>query len=401
MIFAFALSATLLLCCNQRSSETMSVLRHADDIIEDLPDSAYAMLQRIDATTLAGGKEQAYYSLLMSMAIDKQYIDLTADSVIAPAAKYYKRHGSNDDKMRTAYYHARILENAGDEEGAMQLLVDNLKLARKSQYHLFKGRYYIKIAELYNNYYDFEHAYDYAKDAKNEYRLSGRVKNYVTGLLMTSNYLQQLKNYRAAEAELDTVKMYWSQINDHRKGAYYRQRINIERLFKGNSGALFRDNCLNDSISQIEIPYLSICDSYLDDGLIKEAEDALHDYAQFNKNIADRVGYYYRLSELYLAKEDYKQAFFAEREYRILGGNSDLHIINSDTRFIEERHDLDVVINRDNFAPCHIGYIPVPRHLLYNKTFQGKAQTYRGVIQPTGPGEDRTGKHHLSKVSIR
>ena len=87
----------------------MSALRHADSIIEDHPDSAYAMLQRIDATTLAGGKEQAYYSLLMSMAIDKQYIDLTADSVIAPAAKYYRHHGSNDDKMRTAYYHARIL----------------------------------------------------------------------------------------------------------------------------------------------------------------------------------------------------------------------------------------------------------------------------------------------------
>ena len=140
-LFILALVFALLLSCNQRGSETMSALRHADDIIEDMPDSAYHLLKNFNVQALSTSEEKAYYSLLMSMAIDKQYIDLTADSVIAPAAKYYRHHGSNDDKMRTAYYHARILENAGDEEGAMKLLVDNLKLARKSQYHLFKGRY--------------------------------------------------------------------------------------------------------------------------------------------------------------------------------------------------------------------------------------------------------------------
>lgn len=47
----------------------MSALRHADSIIEDHPDSAYAMLQRINATTLTGNKEQAYYSLLIYVTV--------------------------------------------------------------------------------------------------------------------------------------------------------------------------------------------------------------------------------------------------------------------------------------------------------------------------------------------
>ena len=338
-VFILGLASAMLLCCNQRGSETMSALRHADDIIEDLPDSAYAMLQRIDATTLAGGKEQAYYSLLMSMAIDKQYIDLTADSVIAPAAKYYRHHGSNDDKMRTAYYHARILENAGDEEGAMKLLVDNLKLARKSQYHLFKGRYYIKIAVLYNNNYDFEHAYNYAKEAKDEYHLSGRVKNYVTGLLTTSTYLQQLKNYRAAEAELDTVKMYWNQINDHRKGEYYRQRINIDILFKGGTGASFREECIKEGLKEDEIPYIAISDSYLQEGMVDDADYALKTYANLHQEKVNTQFFQYQLSIISLAKEDYTSAFKAEKSYRAIGEHDQLRIINSDTRFIEERHE--------------------------------------------------------------
>lgn len=325
----------------------MQVLTHADSLMEDYPDSAYAIISALGSDRFDTDEEEAYYSLLMSMAMDKQNIALSTDSIIAPASRYYRHHGSNDDRMRTAYYHARVLENSGDEKGAMKMLVDNLKLVKKSGYHLFKGRFYLKIARLYSNNYDFEPAYRYAREAKDEYRRSGRVKNYVTGLLATSTFLQQLKDFRAAEAELDTVRLYWASIDDHSKGEYYRQRINIERLFKDNSGSAFRDECLKENLAPEEVPYLTISFSFLDDGNAEEAEKALVLCSRYNPEYVQTQVFQYQLASLHIEKGDYERALKAERAYRILGRNKDMNIINSEVRLVEERHESRVSKNRD------------------------------------------------------
>ena len=61
-------------------------------------------------------KQKAKYALLYSMALDKNYIDLQSDSIIAPAIKYYERHGSHEERFLCYYYRARIYETAGDKE---------------------------------------------------------------------------------------------------------------------------------------------------------------------------------------------------------------------------------------------------------------------------------------------
>jgi len=44
---------------------------------------------------------EAKYALLLSQALDKNYIDLQSDSIIAPAVRYYENHGTPDERLKT------------------------------------------------------------------------------------------------------------------------------------------------------------------------------------------------------------------------------------------------------------------------------------------------------------
>ena len=69
--------------------------------METHPDSALALLKTIDQSSIIGKESKAKYSLLMSMALDKNYIDTTTFDIIQPAIDYYLSKGNADEKLRT------------------------------------------------------------------------------------------------------------------------------------------------------------------------------------------------------------------------------------------------------------------------------------------------------------
>lgn len=105
--------------CNKRSS-AWRVLDTAEQIMEIHPDSALSLLSEIDKETLGGNEECARYALLMSMALDKNYIDTTSFDILQPAIDYYLENGSPDERLRTLYYQGRIFMNKSDYDMAMQ-----------------------------------------------------------------------------------------------------------------------------------------------------------------------------------------------------------------------------------------------------------------------------------------
>ena len=50
---------------------------------------AFRVLEGIDKSELTSKELEAKYALLLSQALDKNYIDLQSDSIIAPAVRYY------------------------------------------------------------------------------------------------------------------------------------------------------------------------------------------------------------------------------------------------------------------------------------------------------------------------
>lgn len=79
-------------------------LNDIDSYIMERPDSALAVLESINRNDLSTARNKAHHALLYAMALDKNYIDVTEDSIAMVATEYYKKHGPRRNYARSLYY---------------------------------------------------------------------------------------------------------------------------------------------------------------------------------------------------------------------------------------------------------------------------------------------------------
>ena len=123
--------------------------------MESRPDSALAILEGINTSDLVRKKDKAAFALSMSMALDKNYIDVTDDSLISRAVSYYGRKGSPDQKLKSCYYMGVIASNRQDDESAMEWYVKAEDNVARCRDNAAVGRLYKAKMVLYQNSYDF------------------------------------------------------------------------------------------------------------------------------------------------------------------------------------------------------------------------------------------------------
>ncbi len=128
-IKAFLIGIILCLTSCTNSSKHGETLMQVESFIHERPDSALAILQGIDTTTLKNKEEKAKHALLLSMALDKNVIDRTDFEVLQPAIDYYQNHGTATNKLRTLYYEGRIYTNKKDFLWLMHIV--RLMITRK------------------------------------------------------------------------------------------------------------------------------------------------------------------------------------------------------------------------------------------------------------------------------
>ena len=80
--------------CGHKSKAWNNYDGHGKGLMNSRPDSALTVLSSIEKTSLGDDKEKARYALLMSMALDKNYIDTTSFDVLQPAIDYYLEKGT-------------------------------------------------------------------------------------------------------------------------------------------------------------------------------------------------------------------------------------------------------------------------------------------------------------------
>lgn len=119
LLFMLAVLVSTFFSCNRNSAVDDS-LNEAENVMVEYPDSALSILKGIDKSLLKSKAEQARYALLMSMALDKNYIDTTTLDILQPAIDYFLKNGTADEKMKTYYYQGRIYQNRKENDSAMQ-----------------------------------------------------------------------------------------------------------------------------------------------------------------------------------------------------------------------------------------------------------------------------------------
>jgi tetratricopeptide (TPR) repeat protein len=68
------------------------------------PDSALAVLESIDRVDLNTARTKAHHALLHAMALDKNFIDVSDDSIAQVAVDYFSKHGPQKYHARSLYY---------------------------------------------------------------------------------------------------------------------------------------------------------------------------------------------------------------------------------------------------------------------------------------------------------
>lgn len=79
-------------------------LMDVETYIAERPDSALAVIEAMDTTDLTTKGLRAHHALLHAMALDKNYIDVTDDSLALKAVNYYQKRGPRKNYARALYY---------------------------------------------------------------------------------------------------------------------------------------------------------------------------------------------------------------------------------------------------------------------------------------------------------
>ena len=104
----FLLLCTTFFSCRD-GGKSESILRTADSLMEEHPDSALYILRRDSLEICRSGKDyRLWYALSRTEADDKCYILHVSDSTMRAAANYYNSHGSDLQRVRANYLLGRV-----------------------------------------------------------------------------------------------------------------------------------------------------------------------------------------------------------------------------------------------------------------------------------------------------
>lgn len=132
------------------------------DVASD-PDKALSVLMSMDASQLHSRREQADYALFLSMALDKNYIDISSDTLIAPAVRFYQHHRPKRNQMLTAYYQGRVCFNMGNVHDAVYAFERAAEMAGELRDDFYLGLIYRNFSMLYEYSYDTDMTVSYIR----------------------------------------------------------------------------------------------------------------------------------------------------------------------------------------------------------------------------------------------
>lgn len=331
-------AAVVLLSCSKADLETERTLEDVASFIEERPDSALTILDTMDSFSLTTSALKARHSLLLAMARDKNYIDDTTDSIIAPAVSWYRRHGSADEKLLMNYYRGRIAMNAGDYETAMRWFADGSRFSEKARNKVWSGRLCNAKFQVYQHLFDSSSAIDAALRSADYYAAAGELSRYYDAINNVACVYEQLLDTANALHYLGILRDNWDELDESQHSCYYAGMLSISSDKKP-----VLEQYLCDVNDEQVIYWVIVAKSYFEIGNYEQASRALKmaekyvgtqglDYKWVNALVQEATGEYHSAAKSY-------------REFIGANGNNNIDIFESDTKFVEERIATNRTIN--------------------------------------------------------
>lgn len=196
-IFAPLLLAFTLFACNKHT-ETEALLLKAEQQMDEHPDSALILLQKLDTKQLTSADEKALYALLYSQALYKNYIDVTDDSLINIAVRHYDNKDDVRHKFLAHYYKGCVHYNAKDYTKAILSFSKAELLLEDLHDDYYSGLLFQNLGYLYFRYYDYPKSLSYHKQAIDCYTRANKQTHRLYELLKLANIYWNLKDWNNA-----------------------------------------------------------------------------------------------------------------------------------------------------------------------------------------------------------
>lgn len=347
-------TSVVFLSCND--NQIGSALTSAEISMNDNPESSLEILESIDKDLLSTRKQKAKFALLYSMALDKNYIDIKTDSIIAPAVMYYENHGAKEERFLCNYYHARIYENCGDKENALLCAikaesVDTSKVSSQSKYLLYalKGRIYQQEWRFHESIEAYILACRYSL-------LSNKFRHY-------AYYCLELSHAYLSESD-SLNSMIW--VNNAEN---YIDYFTIAEVHKYKAMVLLNmfdlgvkpEKCLEYAEKYIEeypahrlTNWHIVARAYLNAGDPNKAYEMIQKYVE---NTNSLTPYYGILAEILEQLKDYQGALNAQKTFAELVKERDVARHLSDIKVLEERFEGDLVQSHQRHLISYISGI--------------------------------------------
>lgn len=199
LFYLFVLS---LAACHPSGSK-MKELKMANSMMEEHPDTALYILQRIPEPGKMHNEEYATYCLLRTQAEDKNGVVHTSDKMISVALDYFRNHDKPILKAKSYYYYARVKEDLNQPSLAEESYLKALSVLEKTHEYTKTGIVYNRLSDFYLRAERYQEALDMQKKAYNNFLLAGNQKSssyYVIialGILLVLSLLIIIFRYRS------------------------------------------------------------------------------------------------------------------------------------------------------------------------------------------------------------
>lgn len=324
-----------------KHSEHWETLAQVESYIEERPDSALVVLQGIDNKELANDEERAKHAVLLSMALDKNYIDKTDFEVLQPAIDYYEDNGSATDKLRTYFYQGRIYQNAGDNDSAMECFIIALSEGAASEDTKTKAR--VCFAQFRMNYslYEWDNCIENLLCAAPLYEESGLNNYYIDCISLIANCYTLKKDYSGAEPYVNECKQLIGSMSLPTLCTFYSSYITY---IQGCGTDAELKDAVDEYLNTIpaeNIDWLTLANAYIKLGQYEDALQAIEQY-KYSANTSEEIKYKALKSEIYERLRRYEESLRAYKEYMVASDSTTWAIMQQDTKFVEERHNLEM-----------------------------------------------------------
>ena len=337
------LSALCLAACTRPAA--VPELDTADSLMEQRPDSALALLRRIDTLRLNAQHDRARYAMLLSMALDKNYIDLKDFHVLQPAIDYYEDHGTPTEQMRTFYYQGRIYDNAGNMSKALQTYLKALERGKESNDIPTKARTYSAQIQPYEQLMAFDKAIEAGKKAAYYFQKAGKTNSNANCLIkIASTYT--FKNDKANTWKyLNECRKLWPHISERIKQDFYNNYLIAATSFCGKDSIQAAIQEYESHVPQSKWDILTLTDAYT---AIKDFDRAEYFASQhkLHSSVKSDKRYYAILVFLYRAQGKYKESGEAYTQFNNINDSLNISALQENVRLTEARHQLEL-LNRE------------------------------------------------------